>query len=227
MELFVDGILRPCPATGNATLHEALEGVRRENAQGNRAIIGLTCDGRDLLDDALARMLDEPVGSFERVDVRTGSPNRLIAHALSEARETLEAAERDRRELVQLLGAGRQGDAVIMLGSCLGRWWQTNEAVSKSLGLLGVIGEGAEEAWSQLADALEPVTARLKDIRDAVKSQDYVLLADILEYEFTEVTEAWRRVIDSVITGLPASTPAEFPQGRNRTPTHDSNEAAA
>ncbi|NOT00425.1 MAG: hypothetical protein HOP29_07330 [Phycisphaerales bacterium] len=226
MELYVDGILRPCRVDGDATLHDALETVRRENAEGNRAIIGLTCDGRDVLGDSLHGLLDEPAESFGRIDVRTGSPGKLVAHALNDARETLEAADRDRQELVRLLGTGRQGDAVIMLGSCLGRWWQTNEAISKSLGLLGVIGEGTEGAWEQLADALEPVTARLTDIRDAVKAQDYVSLADILEYEFAEVTQAWRGVIDRMLNELPEGRPGES-QSRTKRATSDGAKGAA
>ena len=35
----------------------------------------------------------------------------------------------------------------------------------------------------------------LLQIKDALQSRDYVLLADILQYEFHEVTEQWQAVI--------------------------------
>ena len=207
MEFFVDGSRRVCDPELNETLDDVLETIRRNNVPRRRAILGLACDGIDVVDDELTTVLAKPITAFERVDIRTGAPNTLIAHALEEALATLQTAERERSDVAAMFGEGRTGEAIILLGTCLGHWHQINEAIAKSLGMMGVMADSLEDDFSQLAGALEPVAEKLSDIKSAVKSQDYVALSDILEYEFNEVTACWRRVIEAILGQVTTTEP--------------------
>ncbi len=59
------------------------------------------------------------------------------------------------------------------------------------LGTYEIEGRPVRENFSELA-------GRLRDVRDAFESRDYVLLADILKYEMPDVCRAWRALILSL-----------------------------
>ena len=199
MKLYIDGYDCACETGPTDTLDDILADVRRNSLRSRRAILGLTCDGIDVLGDALTDYLTTPVNEFERIDIQTGVPDALIAHAMREARDTLASAERDRSDVVELLGRGRTGDAIILLGKCLNQWFHINEAISKSLGLIGIVPDAFEIDLAELASALDPIAGKLADVKSAVKSQDYVTLADILEYEFNEVIACWQAAIERLL----------------------------
>lgn len=202
MELFVDGSSCICEPEPDETLDDVLESIRKNNVERHRAILGLTCDGIDVVGDELTDVLARPATRYERIDVQTGVPGILVAHALEDALVTLQTAEQERAEVVSMFGEGKAGDAIILLGTCLGHWYQINEAISKSLGLLGAVAESLEWDLAQLAESLDPVTEKLGQIKSAVKLQDYVALSDILEYEFVEVTACWGKVIETILAAV-------------------------
>jgi len=199
VDLFVDGHAHDCRPGPDETLDDVLELVRRGNQSSHRAILGLACDGIDILGDDLNSYLTAPARKFERIDVHTGMPDVLISHALAEAARILDVAESERAQVVDMFIKGKTGDGIILLGTCLSRWFQINEAISKSLGLIGVIPGAFEVDLESLASALDPVSRKLGEIKSAVQSQDYVALADILEYEFNDVTNCWRKVIEAML----------------------------
>ena len=209
VELFVDGCSCTCEPEPDGTLDDLLESIRKENVERHRAILGLTCDGIDVVGDELTNVLSRPAARYERIDIQTGVPGTLVTHALEDALESLQTAEQERAQVVSMFGEGKTGDAIILLGKCLGHWHQINEAISKSLGLLGAVTNSLEWDLSQLAATLSPVTEKLSEIKSAVKSQDYVALSDILEYEFTEVTTCWRTVIESILATVRSSEASE------------------
>jgi hypothetical protein len=205
LELYIDGYDCACKPKPTDTLDDVLAEVRANNLKSRRAILGLTCDGIDVIGNTLTDYLATPASSFERIDIQTGIPDTLIVHAMREARDTLSRAERERGEVVELLGKGKSGDAVILLGRCLNHWYRINEAISKSLGLIDTIPDAFEIDLRELVAALEPIADKLADVKSAVKSQNYVSLADILEYEFDEVTTCWRGVIEKLLDQLAGS----------------------
>ncbi len=207
MELYLDGRKCACDHEPGATLDDVLDSVRKNNVESNRAILGLVCDGIDVVGDEVLSMLGAHADDYKRIDVETGAPNELIAHALEGAAEMLRSAETKRADVVTMLQEGKTGDAIILLGECLGHWQQINEAIAKSVSLLSAVGMSIEEELEKLSNALEPVTEKLNDIKDSLKSQDYVALSDILEYELDHVTASWQAVIDTILATGGVSQP--------------------
>ena len=203
MDLYVDGRCSDHDGEDNRTLNEVLETVRRANARSDKAILALVCDGEEIVaEDRLTESLLRPASSFQRIDIATGSPRSMIVQAVNAALATLDDSEEDRRQAVRHFGQGKQGEAGPLLGSCLRQWHQVNETIAKSLGLLRVMDESMALTLATLAEVLEPVSGKLGEIRSAVQSQDYVALADILEYEFDDVIASWRSVLQSVLDAV-------------------------
>lgn len=201
VRLYLDGNALAPPAEPGVTVDDLLESIRNQpNEPGSpRALLGLACDGIDVLGDDLSQVLDRPVSAYDRIDVSTGDPAEAVAGALRDALATLDTVEMHRADVVALLGEGRSAEAMKRLVDCLGLWVQINEVITQSVSLLGVMSRDLRPDVDQVAQLLAPVLKRLSEIKAAVVSQDFVSLADVLSYEFDEVREGWQSAIQVVL----------------------------
>ncbi len=205
MELYVDGQRSGAASGPEATVDGVLEAVRQDAAQAKRTILALACDGIDVVGEDLTRVLSQPVSQIGRIEIQTGDPGSMVAEALRDARGALDAVERLQMDVVSLLGEGKTGDAMRVLSECIVQWHQINEIISQSLALLSGSAQVFQGDTERLAELIEPVRAKLTEVKEAVTARDHVLLADILEYEFEEVASCWRRAIDDILGHIDGS----------------------
>ena len=88
--------------------------------------------------------------------------------------------------------------AVESLGQCLRIWQQVHEAVAKSIEMLRLDTDHTIVGDEPLTNLIMKPKDVLLQVRDALKVQDYVLLADLLQYEFGSVTELWHTLIGTL-----------------------------
>lgn len=201
VRLYVDGNVFEPMVEADDTVDDLLESIRNRSIEPGapRAFLGLVCDGIDVLGDELSDVLTRPVSDYERIDVQTGDPAETVGGALRDALATLDTVETHRADVVALLGEGKTPEAMKRLGDCLSLWVQINEVIMQSVSLLGVTKTDVFSNVDQLTQLLHPVKSRLSEIKEAVASQDFVTLADVLSYEFDEVREGWRSAIQLVL----------------------------
>ena len=201
VRLYVDGNAHVPTVAPDDTVDDLLESIRNQPIEPGapRAFLGLVCDGIDVLGGELSEVLTRPVSDYERIDVQTGDPAETVAGALRDALATLDTVETHRADVVALLGEGKTPEAMKRLADCLGLWVQINEVITQSVSLLSVTKKDVRSDVDQFTQLLQPVMSRLSEIKEAVASQDFVTLADVLSYEFDEVREAWRSAIQLVL----------------------------
>jgi len=177
------------------TLADTLRDVQAHCCPPPRILIGFRCDGNEVAGAAMATTLSRPAGSFELLEVFTGTREDLVADAMSRASASLEEAEGVTQNVAELLMAGKSSEGIERLGECMRTWQQIHDAVVKSLGLLRLDAEQLTVRDAPLLAALERPKDVLLQIKGALQAQDHVLLADILQYEFTDMTDLWHTMI--------------------------------
>lgn len=176
------------------TLQGLVDEVRAQHLR-DRLVVEVSVDGETLLNPALSDRLVRPIAGIGQVDLASAEPGELAVAALREAADQLEMAGDAHVEVANELRAGRAGKAIEQFGTLLSVWSAVQSSVrnagyilNRDLGTMEVEGRPVHEDFSELA-------GRLRDVRDAFESRDYVLLADILKYEMPEVCQAWRTLI--------------------------------
>ena len=84
------------------------------------------------------------------------------------------------------------------LGQCMAVWQQIHDAVSKSIQMLQVDPEQMGINAERLIDVIAKPKEVLLQVKEALESQDHVLLADTLKYEFGDVAQQWHAVIGRI-----------------------------
>ena len=132
------------------------------------------------------------------------TPLRLSTSLLEQAITTLPAiAEQHRAAAVTLRGDDQPAGIEQMLAVV--PWWQDLQRLFANICSLLQIDLQTPEWQSlneQLASALERLSEQLGELREAADIGDFVLLADLMEYELAPLAEEWQDLCEHFLDRL-------------------------
>jgi hypothetical protein len=198
MRVFLDDDpieLSPSPAQ---TLGAVVQRLQADRCSTGQIITRVRCDGQDISSRQMDTAFDRAVATVERLDVYTGSPAELVRNAMEEATSALEGVEESHEQIASFLNRGDAQEGIRLLGEGVQTWQQVHEALRKSIRMLELDPDEIQADGRSLPEVLARPTELLKDVRTSLESRDYVMLADILRYEFHEVVTQWQQLIDEV-----------------------------
>jgi len=200
MELFIDDaeVQHALPTAG--TLEETVRFVQSDVCPPGRLIIGLRYNGDEIKENQMTGVLKTPATSCQKLELFTGTPEKLVAEAMREASVALSNSEEACRDAARLLTEGDSQAGIKALGECIGIWQQMHEAVVKSMHMLDLDPNTTLVNNLPLADAIGKPGEVLVQIKRALEMQDHVQLADVLNYELHEATELWKAILAEVHT---------------------------
>ncbi|GJM24474.1 MAG: hypothetical protein DHS20C16_08890 [Phycisphaerae bacterium] len=198
MNVYIDDVEANIATNAEQLLDDVLQAAREQVDEAGRMIVGLVCDGIDVPDAELAATLQKPQSEFQRVDLHSADPVALVREALDQAEQLLNETARSAKGIVEQLTCGNTADAMPILSSCCQAWLEIHGGVSNAMNALKINPESVEVNGKPIVEVLgEPIRV-LNDIKEAVTARDFVLLSDILSYEFEEAAEGWRGIINAV-----------------------------
>lgn len=195
MQLFLDDQVIEQPPEDGGSLEESLQRIQSTLRAAKRILVALCCDGEEMVGAAMVEALRKPASSYERIDLFSSTREDLVRDTMDQASNSLEETENATQQVAQMLIQGRSPDAIGQLAICLKVWQQVHDAVSKSLDLLGLDPTRTKIRDESMDTALARPKEVLLQIKQALLAQDHVLLADLLQYEFAEVTDLWHQLI--------------------------------
>lgn len=197
MEVFVnDNLVNTTPLEAGATLEESLRQVQSNFCGPDDMVIGIACDGSVVPSDEISEALKRPATSVTRLDVITGTKANLVMDAMSQASINLTETESECSKIAEQLTRGNTVEATKSLGACLRVWHQVHETMAKSIEMLQLDIDTTRVGDESLAELIVKPKEVLLQVKSALQQQDYVLLADVLNYEFGDVTSQWHEIID-------------------------------
>ncbi|HEY3245852.1 MAG TPA: hypothetical protein VGM03_21125 [Phycisphaerae bacterium] len=199
MNVYVDDQAYALAAESAGTIGDAVEQVRKGVSAGDRVLIGLRCDGLDVVGNELEDALRRPSAHVQRLDITTGAPLPLVIEALEQSLMVLEDSRKDLAEVVTHLSTGQTAKGMGLLAEAFRNWQQINEALGSSMAMLKIDPDGFPVGELSATQAILAPRELLTHIKDVVETHDHVLLADILQYEFDTVAATWKSLIEAVL----------------------------
>jgi hypothetical protein len=142
--------------------------------------------------------LKRPVGDFRRVEVLTGTQPQLVREAMAQAQEALGATEAELGAIADQLIEGRIIESVQRLADSLAIWQQIHDAVSKSIQMLDLDPQLIIVEDQSLVEAIRGPKGMLLQVKEALEAKDYVMLADVLQYEFEPAVNTWQAILTEI-----------------------------
>lgn len=197
MRVIIDGTEETLNASDIANVAALMEAVYRKAADAGRVACRVIVDGRELSPEAENEIASAPVCDVTEVSVTTSSPGELLRDGL-EGAKTLEHAIH--RDIEQAVASFRVGDTetgnsrYLACVKSLGTFFTITEGI-----LDGIRGGFFPAPGGEAASVLPPsgetadVFRRLLEYQ---QRQDWMAMADMLEYEVTPNLREWTAFLD-------------------------------
>lgn len=191
--IIVDGQQSALSLGDHANLEEVLSALMEDVAFEDRIVTDVLVDGEPFSELYPHQAEDVDTGSFQSLEVRTVSVAEMAADVVVELPKVIDIMAVGSRKAAELLRQSEVAEGLEMLQDII--------AVSRDLlGTINVLrlkySSGPISALDELGDSLGDL---LGEIGDAMEDEDWLLVADLIEYEFEPACEGWRAVI-GVIT---------------------------
>lgn len=201
MKLVIDGVTVADRVDGIAA---ALETARVRAEQAGRLIIEVQADGRPAMD--LVDQHPEGDAGVAELGVVTADKGLFLRETLLDAREGMEGTRTDQRDAATAIDRGDVAAALSALRTIVEGWQGVRSIIEQSAILGGVslselpVGGGQEgESAEGVMRGLSP---ELVALRDAVTTEDWSTLSDVLGADLDARAERWSALIDALVARI-------------------------
>jgi len=200
--IVIDGRESGISLSNFANLEEVLSKVIEEEGLEERIVTDVLLDDEAFSELYPHQAEDIEAGSFSRLELRTVSIDQMAGDVLGELPKVIDIMAGGSRQTAALLRQAELAEGLEVLQDIIG---VSRELLNTVHVLRKQYSTGPSKEINELGDTLGEL---LGEIGDVMVNEDWVLLADLMEYEFLPACEAWRPVIDAIGRDLEAAKAA-------------------
>lgn len=211
MKLLLNGNEINDIATDQDSLGEILKNIQDSQVAHDAVISGIWIDGEPLTADLLSQWKDRPASDFAETRIDAPHRNALAAQGMRTLSCGLAESKDERHQIVEHLHQGRSTEAMKILPGYLELWHNIHQSLASACRLLNVEMDSLEifspttaqtatdpHNCDRLTDRSAHLIQILGQLKQALESADLVLLADIIDYEFADLTSDWQTLLDEL-----------------------------
>jgi len=204
--LTIDGNIEQMTLQGEATLGEVLEKLSRRISQLGRVITGIKMNDQPLTEGRQYDFKNFPLTSVETIELHTEEPVQLALEALNSSREHLAQLKKTSIRTAELFRLGDEMEANNYYARLMeGLRWLV-KGLGAMTGMLGIDENEAVLDGKGLRYYQDEILAPVFDkLYESQKREDWVELADLLEYELVSSLEQWENLVEAFQTKLKAA----------------------
>lgn len=190
--IVIDGRESQLTLSSFANLEEALSKVIEEEGLGERIITDVLVDDEAFSELYPHQAEDIEAGSFSRLELRSVSIDQMARDIVGELPTVIRILEAGGRQVASLL---RQNELAEGLEVLLDMVSVSRELLNSINVLRTQYSTGPNAEIVKLGDEFGGL---LGEIGDSMDNEDWLLVADLMEYEFQPACEGWFRVISNL-----------------------------
>lgn len=170
-----------------ANLEELLTTIMAEDSMANRVITDVLVNGENFTEIYPHQAEDMDCTDISSVEITTIPVMEMAIRMSAELKKVAVMMGKGARSVAKLFREDQQTDALELLQDLL-------DVTRDFMGLLSLLRDkylgGADEDF---ANRLETFSNLVSEMSEVLESEDWVLLADLLEFEFAPICDEWRK----------------------------------
>ncbi len=205
MEIHLNNRTEEVQTEGIQFFGQLMEKLSQKAADEGAAVLSVKLNGEDITGKDRSHLEEMSVDDIQQLEVQTGNPKDLARTTLYSIAEFLEKLLKELQETSELFRLENQERSSQSFLRCLDGmqvFMHTLETCRRLLGisfeLLFFPGENGQDDIT-VGESRRKLFSVLDNMIDAQTDQDWVLMADMLEYELIPVLEDWRRIIPAIL----------------------------
>ncbi len=194
--IVIDGRESAMTLSNYANLEEVLIRMVQEESLEHRVVVDVLVNNEAFSELYPHQAEDIEVDGINRLEVRTISLEQMASEVVVELPKVVELMATGSRRVATLLRQADVAEALEVL----------QDMISVSRDFLNTIqilrGQFSGTASKELMALNDTLGDLLGEIADIMANEDWVLVADLLEYEYLPACEGWRGVIASIANDI-------------------------
>ena len=140
---------------------------------------------------------DIEISEIESLEIQTVPLNEMAGSVADELYKVIHIMSEGAREIARLFRQADDAEALEMLQDLL-------EVTREFLGMVGLLRyEYVTPGTDSIGDRIETISSLLGEMIEVLENEDWILLADLLEYEFLPMVKDWDGVIGNLRKVIP------------------------
>ncbi|MCF7958004.1 MAG: hypothetical protein K9M57_06090 [Phycisphaerae bacterium] len=204
MKLLINGQDIEASPPQDSSFSAALQFIQDNFIPEGDVITKILVDGEILIPQRLNDWKELPISDFDEANVFTESCKSFSAKGLRIIAEELIDSDNHRKQLVEQIGQGHSEEAMTLLTDYLNVWNVVQQTLGSACRLMRLEIErldiyeshqGVSPKSRPLTDYFEQISHQLEAIKSALEAGDLVMISDILDYEFGDITDTWHTML--------------------------------
>lgn len=184
--IIIDGCRSEKEISNFANLEEVLADVMADECMDNRVVTDVLVNNENFSEIYPHQAEDMTCDGIESIEVRSVSSQQMSKDISGEMGKVAQLMASGARNVARLFREAADTDALELLQDLL-------DVTRDFMGMYGVLRARcfgtADPEFSTKADKLGDLLAEMSDV---LENEDWILLADLLEYEFLPLCEDWK-----------------------------------
>ena len=135
---------------------------------------------------------DIEVSEIESLEIQTMPMNEISGNVSEELHKVISIMNEGSRQIAQLFRQADDAEALEMLQDLL-------DVTRDFLGMVGLLRyEYVKPGSDDISERIEGISGLLGEMIEVLGNEDWILLADLLEYDFLPEVKAWEAVISNL-----------------------------
>ncbi|MEF2146326.1 MAG: hypothetical protein V3573_12850 [Desulfovibrionaceae bacterium] len=188
--IVIDGRQSELAVKDYENLEQLLVGILEQDDLKDRVVTDVILNGEPFSEIYPHQAEDIEAGEIENVEIRSVPMNQMAADITQELFKVVTLMSKGGREVAELF---RQADDA----EALETYQDLLDVIRSFLLMIGILrDEFAVNGRPEFESASEELSTLFSEMTEVLSNEDWVLLADLLEYEFLPAVAKWEKVIE-------------------------------
>ena len=184
----------PCEMKAQ-TVGEAIAAAATLAQTRGRLIIDVIVDGLRWSEQQLDSAQQNDA-TAETIEFITAEPKELVLQTFEDAAEALTDADALQKEAAELLQADQSVICMDKLAEALSIWLTVQQAIVKGSQVVELQLDSISVKKVPITESIARLNENLQLLRSALQQDDQVAVADALLYEFPDIINEWRTILE-------------------------------
>jgi hypothetical protein len=187
--IVIDGNETGLNISNFGNLEELLVKVVQDNSLKDRMVTDVLVNEENFSEIYPHQAEDIPTDDIESVEIKSMPVPEMAVNITRELYKVVRLMEEGARSVAGMFRQADDAEALELYQDLL-------DVTRDFLGMIGVLrDEFSLKDHQVLSDSMEEISSLFSEMVEVTENEDWILLADLLEYEYLPAVERWKKVI--------------------------------
>lgn len=194
--IVVDGVKTGLEVNNFTNLEELLVKVISESEMDDRVVTDVLVNNENFSEIYPHQAEDIETGDIESVEIVSMPVQDMAVNITRELYKVVRLMNEGGQQVAELFRQADDAEALEMYQDLL-------DVIRDFMSMVGVLrNEFTLSKNKEFNEAVSEISNLFSEMGDVMENEDWILLADILEYEFIPATDKWKKVIAKMREGI-------------------------